>query len=103
MRATQIKLPICKCPSCGGRLDAATAAISPQDGESRGPSDGDITFCIYCAEVLIFNADLTTRKAEKKDLSHLDVGDIQQLISMQNVVRSLAAKRLKRQEGTNAH
>lgn len=103
MRATPIKMPYCTCPSCGGRLDAATAAVSPDDGPAPTPEPGDLTFCIYCAEVLLFNEDMTVRAATKADLEPLDIPTQMKLLLMQETVKRLATKRIERQEGTHAH
>ena len=47
------------CPWCHAFIDGAT----PTSGdESESPISGDITVCLYCAHVAIFNGDLTMRK-----------------------------------------
>lgn len=45
------------CPSCGSLLDACTQVM----GEESGPAEGGFSFCSYCAELLMFNADLSVR------------------------------------------
>lgn len=103
MRTTPIQMPYCTCPSCGGRIDAATAAVSPDDGSTPTPEPGDITFCIYCAEILLFKEDMTVRTATKADLEPLDIPTQMRLLLIQETVRSMAAKRLQRPEGGHAN
>lgn len=46
-----------KCPVCGKILDTASSI----DGDHT-PSPNDITLCMYCAALLIFNKDMTMSK-----------------------------------------
>ena len=46
------------CPLCGHWLDAATAGPSNPDAT---PKPGDITVCIQCVSVLVFDEDLRVR------------------------------------------
>lgn len=41
------------CPHCGSYLDTATGL-----NQVKTPGPGDITFCYYCCNVLIFNNEL---------------------------------------------
>ena len=52
----QVKTSIC--PKCFTILSAATN----MDDENLRPKPGDVTVCLYCAEVLVFNEDLTLRR-----------------------------------------
>lgn len=46
------------CPSCNERLDGASNAEEDEDIE---PKPRDITVCIYCGSLLIFNQDMSLR------------------------------------------
>jgi hypothetical protein len=59
---TENSIPPCPCPACG----AMHEAISGPEG--KRPSPGDFSLCFTCGEVLVFQADLTTRCAELNDL-----------------------------------
>lgn len=53
LRGKTHRAPPSTCASCGACMDAFTVA-----GE-RMPEEGDISFCLYCAAVNMFRADLT--------------------------------------------
>lgn len=46
------RVPRTTCPSCKKKLDAAFSI------KGRSPSEGDISICINCAEILVFGKDL---------------------------------------------
>lgn len=45
------------CPSCGHLLEAAMNARAGR----KPPVEGDVTVCMYCANPLMFRADLSHR------------------------------------------
>ena len=51
-----------ECPSCGEILCAAAG--------SRQPSAGDFSVCQRCANVMIFNADLSLRQPTAAELAY---------------------------------
>jgi hypothetical protein len=55
------------CPSCGCKLSAATNA----DHQTAPPAPGDYNVCIGCAEVLVFQPDMSLRLATVTDLIDL--------------------------------
>ena len=57
----------CLCPQCGSHLNAA----SDVEGCNATPVPGDVSICLHCATVLIFNAQLSLRPAELDDLVSL--------------------------------
>lgn len=64
-----------KCPSCDALLDGYT----PVEGEvHRHPKGGDMTFCVYCDTVLVFNDDLSLRYPSKAEMEEFlqYLGDI---------------------------
>lgn len=50
------------CPSCGKKLDAATAV-----SEAARPKDGDLTVCFYCGSILVFGENLSLSVAKIDD------------------------------------
>jgi hypothetical protein len=56
-RPKSYRVPASFCPRCGHTLDACSATLS------RGgkPKPGDFTFCIECANMLTFDAELRVR------------------------------------------
>lgn len=51
-----------RCPACLHKLDGATDPFG-----DAAPSPGDLTVCLYCSTVSIFQTDLTLRQARKAD------------------------------------
>lgn len=51
-----------RCPACLITLNAAT---SPFDDST--PSPGDVTVCLHCSTVSVFQTDLTLRLARRAD------------------------------------
>lgn len=98
MKSATFRLPSCKCPSCNGELSAATNAVTYDDSPSSTPTKGDITFCIYCAEVLVFNEDLTVREFRKEDLDKLSPDEILRIALMGNLAKKIVARRAERTE-----
>ena len=63
--------PPVPCPECGAKIDAASGVA---DGEGMLPSAGDISVCLYCAAVLIFelvpgDTAFSLRRATLKEMS----------------------------------
>jgi len=52
------------CPYCQNKLSAATGLRETD----QAPDEGALTVCLYCGELLIFNADLTLRKPTQEEL-----------------------------------
>lgn len=53
------KIPPFKCPACNYHMDATTKAYG--DGDAK-PKQGDVSMCLMCGTLMVFNADLTVRK-----------------------------------------
>ena len=53
------RTPKSPCPWCGHILDGAMAA-DPKNPDAT-PKPGDVSVCISCAQILVFNDDLTMR------------------------------------------
>ncbi len=61
------RLPESLCPYCGQRFDAATAA-DPNKSDAV-PEPGDITVCIGCASILVFNKNLTVSVPGRREIN----------------------------------
>lgn len=66
MRTTRLSPRLC--PYCGHTLDAATAGPFNPDAE---PRPGDVTVCLHCIELLVFDEATLPRKPSGDEL--LDV------------------------------
>jgi hypothetical protein len=80
-----MKVPPSICPTCQYLNDAATYL---QD-ETVQPKPDDFSVCLNCGEILIFNADLTTRSVTLNDLVDLPPEIHAELTRMQRAVRRL--------------
>jgi hypothetical protein len=74
------------CPYCGSTLDAFTGVTG-----ADLPDPGDPTLCGYCAGILVFNADLTTREPTEDELA--DVLTSRELRIAQQALRQVIADR----------
>lgn len=59
MELRTTRLPECRCPWCHRLMDAATSAN--RNRPNAVPKPGDVSVCIHCAQVLIFQDNLTVR------------------------------------------
>jgi hypothetical protein len=50
-----VDTPECNCPKCGHHINKATSV----DDKHTSPVEGDVSVCIECSTMLIFNADMT--------------------------------------------
>ena len=57
------RVPASACPECGYVMDAASVA----DGAPRRPEPGDVTLCIKCAAVAVFDDALHLRKPARSE------------------------------------
>jgi hypothetical protein len=53
-------LPECACPTCGTKVNDATVVF--HGASKASPAPGDVTVCIYCAAVSIFDDELCLRR-----------------------------------------
>jgi len=71
-------LPTCTCTTCGKDLDAATDPT----GDAR-PKVGDVSICVYCATLNVYDNDLRFRKPSEAELKEIQKdANIQRLISI---------------------
>lgn len=60
------RIPEQLCPYCGEHVDRATPAPSNQDAR---PEPGNFSLCCSCAGILVYQADLTVRKATDEEIA----------------------------------
>jgi hypothetical protein len=79
----EVRIPSGQCPVCGYETDAATNPLE----DSKRPVAGDISICMKCGEIQIFNEDLTKRESTISDM--LDLGECEWKIArtIQNKIR----------------
>jgi hypothetical protein len=53
-----------RCPQCNYKLTGASIA----HGEDAAPSEGDFSICANCGQLLVFQSDVTLRKATTDDV-----------------------------------
>jgi hypothetical protein len=83
MRTT--RTPPQMCPNCGYVFDAATEAIKAK----AKPKPGDVSLCLNCINVGIYNADLSVRSATDAEIADLDAGT-KKLIAQAKIARASA-------------
>lgn len=83
MSANPNPLPLSACPTCGYQMDAATSIENPK----HQPRPDDFSLCGKCGEVLVYDADLTLRAADLKDMLKLTPRSGQAMTQMQQVIR----------------
>jgi transcriptional regulator with XRE-family HTH domain len=59
------RLQKAQCPWCEHPLDAATSV--PADREERNPEPGDLTVCLECASLLMFDQGLIPQKVSEDE------------------------------------
>lgn len=57
-----------KCPECHADADGATCVDKP----GAGPKAEDLSMCLYCGTLLVFNADLSVRRLTGEEWEALD-------------------------------
>lgn len=85
MSGPDTDIPETFCPFCDAYLDSATEL-----GSKRRPSPGDLSVCLYCAEVLIFGA---TKNLRKPHVFELEAAYTQQRGLREQIALSQAAAR----------
>jgi len=73
-------MPEMACPHCGERLNMATAV-----SEEVLPKDGDLTICVFCKGLMIFEKGLRLRKLSNDEES--DALDDPRVAAVKNAIR----------------
>jgi hypothetical protein len=76
------------CPTCGHEIDCATLI----NGSKKSPTEGDLSICTQCADILAFDQHLRLRLAELNDLMKLTPKQHFQMSQVQEMVREARAK-----------
>jgi hypothetical protein len=63
VKLTTTEVPAYTCPTCGDLNDAA----SNEHGAT--PSEGDVSMCVNCGEITMFNADLSQRIPTEEEMA----------------------------------
>lgn len=80
-----------KCPICNYVMDAATC-ISDQDAGKK-PQEGDVTFCLKCASILVFDWNLKVQIPTRDFFESLSCEDIYRFARTQALIRQENVKR----------
>jgi hypothetical protein len=72
-----------RCPNCGNELSGATSVTD----RKALPNPGDLSVCMYCAELLEFRKDLTLARLSDRDVAALPEEARQALLRAQDLVR----------------
>lgn len=83
---TETKIPERRCPFCDYKLDVAASVYN----KKNTPKPGDISICLSCASILIFNDDLTIRKPEPGEIEITP-----EIHKIQQAIRSVDRRDLK--------
>lgn len=84
-----VRMPETRCPRCGATFDAAS---DEWNEHPRGPRAGDMTICVYCAAVLVFEEQLALRLFTDADLERLHPEQVIQMVIMQQRVIATTVK-----------
>lgn len=61
------EVPASTCPACGAATELATGIL-----HHRAPNEGDVSVCIQCGALLVFDAQLVAVLAPPNVLERLD-------------------------------
>jgi len=78
-----------RCPFCGYHGDAASCLSDP----TLRPQAGDVTVCIDCARINVFNADFTLRTITDEEYTELSIDTQNELYKTILAIRSLNDER----------
>lgn len=78
-----------KCPVCSEILDGATNVT-----DDTSPQKGDVSICVYCGSVLVFNEDQTLRIATDEELKSMPA-DRMDMIKTIQVAAALTGRELR--------
>lgn len=75
------------CPGCKRTLNGA---FTMQDG---GPAEGDVSVCLYCGILLVYNADQSCREPTRKERKQIEADSwtMAQLAQVRNKIKEYYA------------
>jgi hypothetical protein len=85
----ETRTPEQRCPKCKTILDSASGVNT-----DRSPKEGDITLCIKCAVLLVFNKDLIMRLPTNEE--RMKFASDPSVIHAQIVIRGMPRKQNRR-------
>lgn len=74
-----------KCLACDYLIDSATSVITSDEL----PEEGDISICLRCGALAIFNSDLSIRQPTEEERNSLQ--DDPEVVQAQSAIKELAA------------
>ncbi len=80
--------PPSKCPRCGYKFDRASGAFG-----DYAPRERDLTACMMCGLLMVFNADLTVHIATDQEIQSLGPEERRQVFLLMRSIRKMKAKR----------
>jgi hypothetical protein len=76
-------MPVVVCTSCGKSMDAASNA----DEAPTPPHPGDISICLYCGHLMVFDSDLCLRALTDAEI--VEVAGDPRLVRATNLLKKL--------------
>lgn len=76
------EMPKDKCPFCDYKVDCASAI----KGKNK-PSEGDVSLCLSCAQILIFGKGLKLRVPTQEE--YIEASNMKSLKEMQVAIRKI--------------
>lgn len=61
------RIPVSLCPECGYKMDGTAAAAA----EHLMPQAGDVSVCLNCGQLLLFEEAMTMRKPTREEVAEL--------------------------------
>ena len=81
--------PVVVCASCGKSMDAASNA----DEAHTPPHPGDISICLYCGHLMLFDSDLCLRALTDAEI--VEVAGDPRIVRTTNLLKKLKRQRKK--------
>ena len=76
------------CPKCGFLCDA----VSDPEGSDSKPQEGDISICINCAKLLVFDKDLKLQPCPEEKINSLDEDTLKIIVKTKAIILGMSLK-----------
>ena len=76
------------CPKCGLLCDA----VSDPEGSDSKPQEGDISICINCAKLLVFDKDLKLQPCPEEKINSLDEDTLKIIVKTKAIILGMSLK-----------
>jgi hypothetical protein len=90
------RTPPQNCTKCGHRLDATTNFAN-----DAIPKVGDLTLCIECLQVFIFEPGMMLREFTKQEMDQLTILELAELYARQQTLRQMHEDRRRANANNN--